>query len=159
MTKRTVELVGLFFLSFAISILAKYRLENLIQTLFRKFTDNPIHHTGTEFYGISSLYYYLGFGLLVLIIWTSWTDITPKQKIFDGLFMIIIFLASITVITWIMSSGIIIDCDACENDIRAINYYKINYNGIVFISLFLSIIPSGQRVIKRKYAASAQQQL
>ena len=76
----------------------------------------------------------------------------------DGLLMTVIFFSSVTVIIWVISSGIIIECDACEDDILAINHDKINYNGIVLGSLLLSSIPSGLRIARTKVAASVQQE-
>jgi hypothetical protein len=61
-----------------------------------------------------------------------------------------IFFISITVICWLISSGIIIECEACEDSIYGINYDKINYNGIVFGCLFLSMVPSGLRILRIK---------
>ena len=155
MTRKIVDLIGLAFFGLVISIFAQNRLEHFVQTLFRKLTGNLIHHYGTEFYGLSSPFYYLSFGRIVIVVWVSWNGITGKQKMFDGLLMTLIFFTAITVMSWLICSGIIIECDACEDEILAIDYCKINYNGIVLGSLVLSMIPSGLRIMGTKYGASA----
>jgi hypothetical protein len=46
------------------------------------------------------------------------------------------------------SNGRIAECTACRNGIRRIHYDDINYDAIICISLWASIIPIGLRQIK-----------
>ena len=132
------------------SILIESELRQLIQTLFKSLTSNAIHFYGKDFHLFASSYYYISFGLLFLIIWTSWTSLTARQKILNGLTTLVIFFVSLTAVSWFDSNRMIVECTACNDGTRGIHYNGINYDGIIIFSLIISIIPTGLRILRRK---------
>jgi len=132
------------------SILIESELRQLIQTLFKSLTSNAIHFYGKDFHLFASSYYYISFGLLFLIIWTSWTSLTARQKILNGLTTLVIFFVSLTAVSWLDSNRMIVECTACNDGTRGIHYNDINYDGIIIFSLIISIIPTGLRILRRK---------
>jgi hypothetical protein len=132
----------------ATSILAESELRQLIRTLFRKLTNNAIHFYGKDFHLFASSYYYLSFAFIFLIIWISCKDHYIKENTKTGLMVLVIFFLSIVMLSLLDSNGRIAECTACQNGIRRIHYNDINYDAIICISLWASIIPVGLRQIK-----------
>ena len=153
MIKKIGVSIVLLVLGLIISVLAEPKLRLLIQTLFKSLTNNAIHFYGKDFHLFASPYYYLSFGLLLLVAWFSWNGLTSKQKILYGLMTTLIFFVSIISISWLNSNAMIIECTACNDGTRGIHYNDINYDGIIIGSLFLSMIPSGLRLVRRRKAA------
>jgi hypothetical protein len=150
MIKKIGVSIVLLVLGLIISVLAEPKLRLLIQTLFKSLTNNAIHFYGKDFHLFASPYYYLSFGLLLLVAWFSWNGLTPRQKIIIGLVTTLIFLISIILISWLSSNAMIVECTACNDGTRGIHYNDINYDGIIVGSLFLSMIPSGLRLMRRE---------
>jgi hypothetical protein len=150
MIKRIGIGILVFTLGLITSILIESELRQLIQTLFKTLTNNAIHFYGKDFHLFASAYYYISFGLLFLISWTSWTNFTTRQKILNGLLTMVIFLLSITVVSWLDSNRKIVECTACDDGRRGIHYNDINYDGIIVVSLIISIVPTGLRLLRRR---------
>lgn len=157
MIKKIGVSIVLLVLGLIISVLAESKLRLLIQALFKSLTNNAIHFYGKDFHLFASPYYYLSFGLLLLVAWFSWNGFILKQKILYGLVTALIFFVSIIVISWLNSNAMIIECTACNDETRGIHYNDINYDAIIIGSLFLSMIPSGIRLMRRRKAASTLQ--
>lgn len=157
MIKKIGISIVLLVLGLIISVLAETKLRLLIQTLFKGLTNNAIHFYGKDFHLLASPYYYLSFGLLLVIVWFSWIGLTSKKKITYGLVTTMIFFISIISISWLNSNAMIVECTACNDGTRGIHYNDINYDGIIVGSLFLSMIPSGLRLMRTRKAASTQQ--
>lgn len=157
MIKKIGVSIVLLVLGLIISVLAESKLRLLIQALFKSLTNNVIHFYGKDFHLFASPYYYLSFGLLLLVAWFSWNGFILKQKILYGLVTALIFFVSIIVISWLNSNAMIIECTACNDGTRGIHYNDINYDAIIIGSLFLSMIPSGIRLMRRRKAASTLQ--
>lgn len=156
MVKKFGISVGLLVLGVTISVMAESKLRYLIQTLFKTSTNNAIHFYGKDFHLFAGVHYYLGFGLLLPIIWISWNGLTSRQKTLDGLLTTIVFFVAIVIICWLNSNEMIVECTACNDGTRGIHYNDINYDGIVVGSLLLSMIPSGLRLVRRKSANRAK---
>jgi hypothetical protein len=150
MIKKIAISIGLLVLGLAISVFAEPKLRHLIQTLFRISTNNGIHFYGKDFHLFASVYYYLSFGLVLLTIWFSWNGLTPRQKVVDGLLTTMIFFIAIIIISWLNSNAMIVECTACNDGTRGIHYNEISYDVIIIGSLFLSMMPSGLRLIRRR---------
>lgn len=138
------------------SLLIESHLRKLIQTLFKTLTGNAIHFYGKDFYLFASPYYYICFGLFFLIIWISWTNQSSSQKILNGLLTIVIFLLSLMAISWLDGTLKIVECTACNDGRRGIHYNDINYDGIIMISLAISIIPTVILLIKKMPPTSSK---
>jgi hypothetical protein len=147
--------IGLVILGLIISMLAESNLRHLIQILFKASTNNAIHFYGKDFHLFASASYYLSFGLLLLITWFSWMGLSSNQKVLDGLLTTIIFFVAIVFISCLNSNAMIVECTAC-NGTRGIHYNDINYDGIIIGSLFLSMIPSGLRLLRKRKQSSQQ---
>jgi hypothetical protein len=154
MVKKIGISIGLIILGFTISVMAESGLRHLIQTLF---TRNAIHFYGKDFHLFAGPYYYLSFGLGLLVIWFSWDGLTPKQKAIDALLTLIIFFIAIGFISWVVSTKMVVECTACNDGTRGIYYNDINYDGIIIASVLLSMIPSGTRLMRIVKAAITQQ--
>lgn len=157
MIKKIGVSIVLLVLGLTISVVAEPKLRLLIQALFKSLTNNAIHFYGKDFHLFASPYYYLSLGLLLLVAWFSWNGLTPRQKVMYGLVTTLTFLISIISICWLSSNAMMVECTACNDGTRGIHYNDINYDGIIVGSLFLSMIPSGLRLMRTRKAASTQQ--
>jgi hypothetical protein len=149
MLKKIGISIGLVMLGLIISMLAESKLRHLIQILFKASTNNAIHFYGKDFHLFASASYYLSFGFLLLITWFSWTGLSSNQKVLDALLTTVIFFIAIVFISCLNSNAMIVECTAC-NGTRGIHYNDINYDGIIIGSLFLSMIRTALRLVRKR---------
>jgi hypothetical protein len=150
MIKKIGISIGLLLLGTAISVFTESSLRNLIQALFKSLTNNAIHFYGKEFHLFASPYYYLSFGVVLIVMWFSSDGLSARQKLMDALLTIILFFVAVIAISWVNSNLMIVECTACDDGTRGIHYNDINYDGIIAGSLLSSLIPSCRRFFRRR---------
>ncbi|MDP5105609.1 MAG: hypothetical protein NWQ31_05495, partial [Polaribacter sp.] len=67
----------------------------------------------------------------------------------NGILSILIFVIILIGISGVDANMNIIECTACNDGIRKLNWNDINYGMILGISVIISIIPNLIRIIKR----------
>ena len=153
MIKKLSIIVLFFILGIGISFVVEPYLRKLIQNLFRFLTNDKIVFVGKDFHILNQYYYYLSFGILTLTFWFSIKELKVRQIIFNIFLTATIFFFTIVLICYLDSNLKIIECTMCDDGIRKIRYNEINYDLIVAISVFASLIPNIIRIIKKRRQA------
>jgi hypothetical protein len=139
-----------FFLGIAIAIIFEKELRQLIQILFKISTNNKIYFVGKDVHLFASTYYYLAPGILGLVLFFASVASTAKQILINIVLTIPIFFAALIMVSYADSNGKIVQCTACNDGKRSLNYNEVNYDGITIISLVLASIPSLIQLIKKR---------
>ena len=149
MKKIIIGIIG-FIIGIGVSIFLEGFFREQIQNIFQWTTSNRIMFIGKNFYIMSSAFYYLSFGITILIF--SLTNFNNKtNKILkNGVMMILIFGVLLFGISAIDANLKVIECTACIDGIRKLHWNDINYGTILGISAIISILPSLIKIIMNR---------
>ena len=150
-------------LAFIIGILLAYYSESffrgIIQDIYKWSTSNKIQFVGKNFFVFSNKLYFLTFGIGLLILTLENLNQKLTQILKSGIISLLIFGIFIIGISSIDAFGKVVECTACNDGIRKLDWNEINYGLIIGLSVIIAIIPSLIRIIKRNKKASVQQRL
>lgn len=145
--------ITLGILSFIFGIVIAYFSElffrEFIQGIFIWSTSEKIKFVGKNFYAFSNKLYFISFGIGLLIL----TLQNLKRNLYEIFKSVIISLILFGIVLFGISSidanFKVIECTACEDGIRKLNWNDVNYGLIIGISVFVGIIPSLTKMIRR----------
>ncbi|TDQ27507.1 hypothetical protein DFQ07_1358 [Tenacibaculum caenipelagi] len=120
----------------------------IIQDIFKSSTSNKIHFVGNIFLVVSNKLYFLTFGIRLLILTLENLNQKLAQVLKNGIISFLIFWSLIIGISAIEANIKIVDCTACNDGNRKLNWNEINYGLILGTSAIISIIPNLIRIIK-----------
>jgi hypothetical protein len=151
MKKRIVFPTLSFLGGFGIGLWSAFWIKEFIQDLFVFFTD---HHI--RFHGKISLPLFFGwhypaiFALIGLFCYYAFQVCTLREKIKYACLTVCIFFFVLALICYFDSNIKIIECTACDDGIRTLEYADIRYERIIFTSLALSLLPIGIKRIRKR---------
>jgi hypothetical protein len=124
-------------------------LREVIQHIFKWSTSDKIKFIGKNFYVFSNKLYFLTFGIAFLIMTLENMNQKIAQILKSGVLSFLIFVITLVCISAINANMKIIECTACDDGIRKLNWNEINYGQIIGASVIVSIVPNMISVIKR----------
>ena len=149
MKKRIIIGIVAFVTGILITFYSEVFFRKQIQELYQWATSNGIQFVGKNFYIFGNGFHYLSFGLTFsLFVLTNWNKKT-NLIIKNGILTLLIFGIVLFGISVLDANMKIIECTACDDGIRKLNWNEIKYGNILGISSILSIIPSGISLIKK----------
>lgn len=128
-----------------------YRI--LVRLLYKYFTADSISFVGKNFH-FTSMYFVLAFGLFCIIMGTIQFGRTSSQAILSMLLMTVLFFITTMVISYFSSQLRIVECTACDDGKRSLQFNGINYNLIFMSSLFIGTLPILIKTIRTRMKAN-----
>ena len=139
-----------FIIGIGIAFYSESFFRELIQDIFKWSTSDKIKFVGKNFYVFSNKLYFITFGIALLILTLENLNRKLTQVLKVGIINIIIFGILLIGISTINANLKVIECTACDDGIRKLNWNEINYGLIIGTSIIISIIPNLIRIIKRR---------
>lgn len=123
-------------------------MKGLIHDLFVFFTDNHIRFHGKIFSSFFGWPYLAIFALIGLFCYHVFRVCTPREKIKYASLAVGIFFLVLALLCYFDSNIKIVECTACDDGIRTLEYSDIRYERIIFASLALALLPIGIKYIR-----------
>jgi hypothetical protein len=133
----------------ATALWTESELRRLIQYLFRVLTGERITFYGKNFHLLSPIFYYLTFGFLIAALVLTKLSMSRKQALKLVAIDMITFSLTMVAMCLIISNKLVVECTACEDGVRKINYNDIDYVLIILTSLAATLLSFGLNQIKR----------
>ncbi|UMB61421.1 hypothetical protein MHL31_04255 [Lutibacter sp. A80] len=138
-----------FIIGIGIAFYSESFFRGVIQDIFKWSTSDKIKFIGKNFYVFSNKFYFITFGIGLLILTLENLNQELTQMLKNGILSILIFVIILIGISAVDANMKIIECTACNDGIRKLNWNEINYGMILGTSVIISIIPNLIRIIKR----------
>lgn len=131
---------ALFFLGSVVAYACEDYYRQLVRFLFKLFNGNNIVFIGKNVHLFPSTEFTVSFGVFCTLTFfiVHKNPLYNKYKAF--FYLIIMFLLTTTIICWLDSKRLIIECTACDDGIRKLSYNQITYDAYFIISLVVSIL-------------------
>ena len=156
MIKKTIFGILAFVIGIGIAYYSESFFREIIQDIFKWSTSDKIQFVGKNFFVFSNKLYFITFGIGLLILTIENLNLKLTQILKSGIISILIFGILIIGISCVNANMKIVECTACNDGIRKLNWNEVNYGLILGTSAIISIIPSLIRIIKRSIKASVQ---
>ena len=146
--KKIILRIIIFLVGVGIAFLTESFFRGFIQDVFQISTSDKIQFIGKNIYFIPNVIFLpiLGLSLVTLSIENS--NKNNFQIFINILRSLLLFFISIILISAVDANLKVIECTACIDGIRKLNWNDINYGIILGISLLISIIPSLTNIFK-----------
>jgi len=133
-------LISVFVISVVLAFYFEEFYRSTVRFFYKYLSDNKIQFVGKNFNFFINYYFLLSFGLYCVLFVKS---INKKSKeIFLRIFIsVFLFLISTILISYIDSVLKIVECTACDDGIRKLNYNEINYNFNFIFSIIIALLP------------------
>ena len=140
--KKIILRIIIFLVGVGIAFLTESFFRGFIQDVFQISTSDKIQFIGKNIYFIPNVIFLpiLGLSLVTLSIENS--NNNNFQIFINILRSLLLFFISIILISAVDANLKVIECTACIDGIRKLNWNDINYGIILGSSLLISIIPS-----------------
>lgn len=140
--KKIILRIIIFLVGVGIAFLTESFFRGFIQDVFQISTSDKIQFFGKNIYFIPNVIFLpiLGLSLVTLSIENS--NKNNFQIFINILRSLLLFFISIILISAVDANLKVIECTACIDGIRKLNWNDINYGIILGSSLLISIIPS-----------------
>ena len=140
--KKIILRIIIFLVGVGIAFLTESFFRGFIQDVFQISTSDKIQFIGKNIYFIPNVIFLpiLGLSLVTLSIENS--NKNNFQIFINILRSLLLFFISIILISAVDANLKVIECTACIDGIRKLNWNDINYGIILGSSLLISIIPS-----------------
>ena len=139
-----------FAVGFGTALYTESFFRQIIQDIFKLSTFDKIIFVGKNFYVFSDKTYYIMLGVVPLMLTLEHLNKKPTKFLKNGIICLLIFGVSLIGISAVDANIKVVQCTACDNGIRKLNWNGIYYGRIISSSAMISIIPSLIRIIKRK---------
>lgn len=158
-TKHKLLLLLIFILASVSTFYFEMEVRWLIQELFMSSTNNAIFFYGKSFHFFPSAYFTFGFGLYAVVLISFLKSFRFKGIVLFLAYTLLSFAAFFYLICYVVAFMKIVECTACSDGRRGLQYHEINYDGIFMSALTFSMIPltiyffvkkNGQNRLKRK---------
>ena len=150
MTKKIIFGILAFIIGITIAYYSESFFRGLIQDIFKWSTSDKIKFVGKNFYVFSNKLYFITFGIGLSILTLENLNQKLTQVLKIGIISLLIFGIMLIGISAIDANLKIMECTACDDGIRKLQWDEIKYGLIIGTSIIISIIPSLIRIIKRK---------
>lgn len=149
MKKKIIFSVLSFLGGFGVGLWTEFWIREFILDLFVFFTDNHIRFRGKIFIPLFFGWHYSAiFALIGLFCYHAFRVCTLREKIKYASLAVCIFFLVLAVLCYFDSNIKIIECTACDDGIRTLEYSDIRYERIIFASLALALLPIGIKYIR-----------
>jgi hypothetical protein len=148
--KRITYGILVFIIGIGIAFYSESFFREVIQDIFKWSTSDKIKFIGKNFHVFSNKLYFITFGISLLILTLENLNQKLTQMLKSGILSFLIFGIILIGISAINANLKIIECTACVDGIRKLNWNEINYGLIIGTSVIVSIIPNIIRIIKRR---------
>ena len=140
--KKIILRIIIFLVGVGIAFLTESFFRGFIQDVFQISTSDKIQFIGKNIHFIPNIIFLpiLGLSLVTLSIENS--NKNNFQIFINILRSLLLFFISIILISAVDANLKVIECTACIDGIRKLNWNDINYGIILGSSLLISIIPS-----------------
>jgi hypothetical protein len=147
--KYGILLVVIFVASVYSAFFFEDKYEKLIRYLFEGLSSNNISFIHSRKYiHFASGQFVLTFGLFTVTLIFLLSRQSKKQIIINLLAATFLLIISTILFCYVDGSAKLIECTACDDGTRALNYWDINYDLIFMVSLITAILPSVLTEIK-----------
>ena len=151
-SKNILILLLVFVLTVVFAFYFEEYYRSFVRHFFKYFFQNKIQFVGKNFHLFASNYFVISFGVFCVIFITLIKEKTVKSIFSNIFFVIILFVATTIVLSYIYSLMKIAECTACDDGIRKLQFNEINYDFIFITSLLVSLVPLILLKIKKKSA-------
>lgn len=138
---KTVSIaIVLFVFGYATAFACEEYYRQLVRFLFKFFNGNNIVFIGKNFHLFPSSEFTVSFGVFCTLTFfiLHKNPLYNKYKAF--IYLITTFVLTTSIISWLDSKRLIIECTACDDGIRKLSYNQITYDAYFIISLVVSIL-------------------
>ncbi len=148
---------AVFILGLTIGVFSEDSLHQLVRHLYVRLTYDKISFDLPKF----DLYFFsipfiISLGLYFIVLLFLLGRQTSRQRVINS-FLTLIFLISAFLISCYFDANIkLIECTACDDGTRVLNFYDINYTKIFIVTLLSSCIPCIWTDIKTHQKANRQ---
>lgn len=147
--KKIILRIIIFLVGVGIAFLTESFFRGFIQDVFQISTSDKIQFIGKNIHFIPNIIFLpiLGLSLVTLSIENS--NKNNFQIFINILRSLLLFFISIILISAVDANLKVIECTACIDGIRKLNWNDINYGIILGSSILISIIPSLMNIFKK----------
>ena len=137
--KIILQTFGLFVFGIVSAFLFEDYYRQFIRFLFKFFTADKIIFIGKNFHLFASLKFVFTFGIFCSTLFFALSKNIFYNKAKAIFYSLIIWLLTIIILTFIECKGLVIECTACNDGIRKMNYNEINYDTNFVFSLLTTL--------------------
>ena len=137
--KTILTATGLFFVAIIVAFLFEDYYRQFVRFLFKFFNGNNIQFIGKNFHLFASYSFVSAFGLFTSLTFLLLKFTSHSNRIKRFFLTISFFFAMTILITALDSKRLIIECTACDDGIRRLNFNQITYDKYFIISLTTAI--------------------
>ena len=140
----------LFLFGLTIAIISEDHFHRLVRYLYEVLTKNKInfHIQKLELY-FFSLPFIISVGLYSMILFYLLRKQSSNQRNVNFILTLILLSSSIPLICYIDANIKLIECTACKDGFRELNFSDISYSTILILSLLTSLIPPVWTIVNR----------
>jgi len=132
--------IVLFVFGYAAAFACEEYYRQLVRFLFKLFNGNNIVFIGKNFHLLPSTEFTVSFGVFCTLTFF----ILQKNPLYNEykafIYLIVMFILTTTIISWLDSKRLIIECTACDDGIRKLSYNEITYDAYFMISLIIPFL-------------------
>ncbi|SHO73008.1 hypothetical protein [Flavobacterium cucumis] len=154
--KKIILRIIIFLVGVGIAFLTESFFRGFIQDVFQISTSDKIQFIGKNIYFIPNIIFLPILGLSIVTLSIENSNKNNFQIFINILRSLLLFFISIILISAVDAKLKVIECTACIDGIRKLNWNDINYGIILGSSILISIIPS---LIKIKKTNSKKRNL
>ncbi len=140
-----IKRILLLAIFFTLTVVVSFYFENyyrvFIRQLFNFFQGDKIKFVGKNFHMFASPYLLVSFGLFCVILTILLYRQCKKRRLISFGFTILLFFITTFATTYFDSTGYVIECTACNDGVRNLNYNEINYDYHFITSLVVGLLP------------------
>ena len=140
----------MFIAGMAIAFLSESFFREFIQDIFQFSTSNKIQFVGKNIFFLPNIIFMIILGIASVLLLIENSNKGKIETFKSTIRTILLFFISIILLSSIDANLKVIECTACENGIRKLNWNNINYSAILGTSLLISLIPSIKSIIKKR---------
>jgi amino acid transporter len=116
---------------------------DLIRNLYQQLTENKITFKNYgKYFHFASGEFISAFVIFLISIFILLKRLENRQRIRNAILGILLLIISTVIFCYIDSNGKLIECTACDNGKRVLEFNDINYDLIFISSLIFGIIPT-----------------
>lgn len=127
----------------AIAYLSYSFFREQIQHVYRWATFDRIDFIGKNFYIFADKFYYISVGITFALFSVVNRKNTAKRIVKNTILLILVFAVLVFGISALNANAEIAACTTCGNGIRILHWNAVNYELILGLSAFLSLIFNG----------------
>lgn len=138
--KTTIQTIGLFVFGVLSAFLFEDYYRQFIRFLYKYFTDDKLIFIGKNFHLFASLKFVLTFSIFCSVLFFALSRNIFYNKIKAIFYSFLIWFLTINILSFIDSKGLVIQCTACNDGIKRINYNEINYDSNFVLSILTTLL-------------------